>query len=101
MHSSGMRTARSLLYRGGLYPEGDLHRHRPPCRQTDTSENSTLLQTSFAGGKNNFAERMRVRSWNLSLITVLHFGHVEVDGHARFALFLIGIDIGTLVQKIH
>ena len=91
-----MRTAHSLTYQGG-----SLSRGRPPRRQTDTSENITLPQTSFASGKNNFVERRRVRSWILSLITVLNFGHVEVDGHAGFALFLIGIDTEILVQKIH
>ena len=101
MHSSGMRTVRSLPYRGGSLSRGGLPGQRPPCGQTDTSENITLPQTSFAGDKNNFAERMRARSWNLSLITVLNFGHVEVDGYAGFALFRIGIDTGILVQKIH
>ena len=72
MHSSRMRTASSLPYRGslsgGLCP-GVLCRgfsvwgslsgaslswrppgQRPPCGQTDTCENITLPETSFASG---------------------------------------------------
>ena len=58
MHSSRLRTARSLPYRGvsvkrgwaglsgGVLSQVD----RPPRGQTDACENITLPQTSFAGG---------------------------------------------------
>ena len=61
MHSSRMRNSRfsGRLYRGGgdggvgLWVTGvfttPLSPH--PCGQTNTSENITLPQTSFAGGK--------------------------------------------------
>ena len=47
MHSSRMRNARSLPYRGGLCQGVPLP---PPRGQTDTCEIITLPQTSFAGG---------------------------------------------------
>ena len=71
MHSSRLRTARSLPYRGGLCPGGLCQKgwglcpegggrvflggvlsqvDRPPRGQTDACENIALPQTSFAGG---------------------------------------------------
>ena len=58
MHSSRMRTTRSLLYKGGSMSRGvsvrggSLSRETPPPmnRMTDRCKNVTLAQTSFAGG---------------------------------------------------
>ena len=63
MHSSRMRTIRSLPYRGYL-SRGDLKPERDLCpggvsvsppvnRMTDMSKNITLPQTSFVGSNNN------------------------------------------------
>ena len=49
-----MRTTLSLLYqgRGGLPRQRSSQTETPPRGQTDSCENITLPETSFAGGKN-------------------------------------------------
>ena len=53
MHCSRMRTARSLPYGRVSVRETPLNREPLPFGQTDTCENITLPQTTFADGNDN------------------------------------------------
>ena len=54
LSAQGCVSARGCLPMGGVWPGGVCLGDLPhtPYGQTDTCENITLLQTSFAGGKN-------------------------------------------------
>ena len=66
MHSSRMRTARSLPCGGGEpLSRGICQGDCPPCGLTDACENITLHQTSFTGGNKIYANRINkvMPSW--------------------------------------